>query len=143
MTKGRPWDIDEIRQLRGLAEEGKCVEEISRIMVKTREAIRQKMINLQLKEQQQVFHRKSRCCSSKLELPSDLPTVEKTLQILAAALEKSAEAGLDTNEVKRLQVVANLAKTYKEAFAEYLDYRGLEERLTELEANYGVPPKKS
>jgi Ni,Fe-hydrogenase I large subunit len=48
---------------------------------------------------------------------------------LAAALRKGAEAGLDKDEVGRLQVVATLAKTYKEAFADYLDYRGLAERL--------------
>lgn len=55
---------------------------------------------------------------------------------MAAALLKSAEAGLSKDEVSRLQVVATLAKTYKDAFAEYLDYRGIEERLDALEAKY-------
>ena len=35
MTKGRPWDINEERRLRDLVEEGKGIDEISRIMVKT------------------------------------------------------------------------------------------------------------
>ena len=60
--------------------------------------------------------------SSKLNLQAGLPNVEETLQILGAALLKSAEVG-------RLQGVATLAKTYKEAFSEYLDYRGIEEHL--------------
>ncbi len=46
MTKGKPWDIEEIRQLRGLVDEGKSVEEISRIMVKTFDSIKQKMFDL-------------------------------------------------------------------------------------------------
>ena len=43
---------------------------------------------------------------------------------------------MDKDEVGRLQVVATLAKTYKEAFEDYLDYLGLEERLAELEGKY-------
>lgn len=147
MTKGRPWDINEERRLRDLVEEGKCIAEISQIMVKTREAIRQKMLDLGLKiwkeEEERVNFQKRSFCSSKLELPSDLPTIEKTMQILAAALEKSAEAGLDKDELKRLHVVANLAKTYKAAFADFIDYCGLEKRLAELEAKQDVPVKKS
>jgi hypothetical protein len=147
MTKGKPWDIDEIRQLRQLVEEGKGVEEISKIMVKTKDAIRQKMLDLELKvlkeEERAGSQKKARFSSSKLSLPADLPTVEETLQILAAALRKGAEAGLDKDEVQRLQVVATLAKTYKELFADYLDYRGLEERLVELEGKYESLIKKS
>ena len=147
MTKGKPWDINEIRQLRQLAEECKGIDEISQVMVKTRDSIRQKMLDLDLKvlkeEERVVSAKKARFSSSKLELPPDLPTVEETLQILAAALRKGAEAGLDKDEVQRLQVVATLAKTYKEAFADYLDYRGLEERLVELEGKYESLVKKS
>ncbi len=143
MTKGRPWDIDEERQLRQLVEDGKSVEEISRLMVKTQDAIKQKMFDLKLKEKRVGASRKAVFSSSKLELPEDLPTVEETLKILAAALRKGAEAGLDKDEVQRLQVVATLAKTYKEIFADYLDYRGLEERLVELEGKYESLIKKS
>jgi hypothetical protein len=147
MTKGKPWDINEIRQLRQLVEDGKGIDEVSKVMVKTKDAVRQKMLDLDLKvlkeEERVVSAKKARFSSSKLELPSDLPTVEETLQILAAALRKGAEAGLDKDEVQRLQVVATLAKTYKEAFADYLDYRGLEERLVELEGKYDALVKKS
>lgn len=142
MTKGKPWDINEIRQLKELVEEGKTIEEISRIMVKTEEAIRQKMFDLKLKEEKHASRRKPCFSSSKLDLPDDLPTVEETLQILAAALRKGAESGLDKDEIQRLQVVATLAKTYKEIFADYLDYRGLEQRLVELEGKYEALIKK-
>ena len=52
---------------------------------------RQKLLDLDLKvlkEEQQVVSGKKPCfCSSKLELPVDLPSVEETLQVLAAALK--------------------------------------------------------
>jgi hypothetical protein len=147
MTKGKPWDINEVRQLHQLVQEGKGIEEISKIMVKTHAAIRQKMIDLKLKvllkEQQQVVSGRKPCfCSSKLEIPADLPTIEEALQILAAALRKGAEAGLDKDEVQRLQVVATLAKTYKEFFADYVDYRGIEVELLEWKAKYAELAKK-
>ena len=143
ITKGKLWDIEEVRQLRQLLEEGKNIDEISQIMVKTEEAIRQKMYDLKLKEEEHATRRKSCFSSSKLDLPKDLLTVERTLRILAGALVKSGDAGLDKDEIQRLQVVATLAKTYKELFADYLDYRGIEERLVELEGKYESLIKKS
>ena len=143
MTRGRPWDINEIRQLRELFEQGRTLAEISQIMVKTEDSVRQKMYDLKLKEEEHDSCRKSCPSSSKLELPSEMPTVEETILILAAALRKSAEAGLGKDEVQRLQVVATLAKTYKDVFADYLDYRGLEERLVELEGKYEAIASKS
>jgi hypothetical protein len=53
---------------------------------------------------------------------------------LAGALEAAAAPGLSKTEVHRLQVIANLAKTYKEILADYLDYRGIEEKMKEMEA---------
>jgi len=143
MTKGRPWDINEERQLTELVEDSKSIDEISRIMVKTRDSIKQKMLDLKLKEKRPVLPRKTGFSSSKLELPPELPTVEEALQILAAALRKGAEAGLSKDEIQRLQVVATLAKTYKELFADYLDYRGHERRLIELEEKYTELAKKT
>ncbi len=146
MTKGKPWDIEEIRVLQRLVEEGKSVDDICKLMVKSRDAVVQKMFDLKLKavkeEKRRVSGKKTVFSSSQLSVPAVLPNVEETLQILAAALLKSAEAGLSKDEVGRLQVVATLAKTYKDAFAEYLDYRGIEERLDALEAQYARLEKK-
>ena len=146
MVKGKPWDINEERQLRQLVEEVKIVDTICKIMIKTKDAVAQKMFDLKLKcvkeEKTAVSGKKTIFSSSKLNLPKDLPNIEETLQILGAALLKSAEAGLDKDEVQRLQVVPTLAETYKDAFAEYLDYRGIEARLDKLEANYVALEKK-
>jgi GNAT superfamily N-acetyltransferase len=55
-----------------------------------------------LKEKKQGFFWGETDCffSSKLEVPADLPTVEATLQILAAALRKGAEASLDLSQTR-------------------------------------------
>ena len=49
MTKGKPWDIEEIRMLQRLVEEGKSVDDICKLMVKSRDAVVQKMFDLKLK----------------------------------------------------------------------------------------------
>ena len=122
----------------GSVEEGKTIEKSLKIMVKTFDSIKQKMFDLKLsvKEKTLVPPKKTIFSSSQLVIPEDLPTVEDTLKILAASLLKSTEAGLCRDEVFRLQATANLAKNYKDAFAEYLDYRGIEERMDRLEDKF-------
>jgi maleate cis-trans isomerase len=68
--------------------------------------------------------------------------VEEALRILAAALQAATEAGLDKVEVQRLQVVATLARTYEDLFADYVDYRGIEVELVELRKKYEDLVKK-
>ena len=43
--RGKPWPVDEERQLRQLVEEGKSLDEISRIMGKTRLSVKGKLFN--------------------------------------------------------------------------------------------------
>ncbi len=74
--KGKSWDINEERQLWDLVDEGKSVDEISIIMVKTLDAIKQKMFDLKLKEKRVGIPRKTVFSSSKLDLRTDWPTVE-------------------------------------------------------------------
>ncbi|MGE5533390.1 MAG: hypothetical protein ACM3UN_03465 [Bacillota bacterium] len=47
--RGKQWSIDAERQLRSFVEEGKSVEDIARIMCKTRLSIKGKLCNLGLK----------------------------------------------------------------------------------------------
>jgi hypothetical protein len=139
MTKGKPWDISEIRQLRELVEEGKSVEEISRIMVKTLDSIKQKMFDLKLKEKR--VHCGTAVFSSSLELPKDLPSIEESLRTLSAALKALETPGLDQSEVLRLRGIISGIKIYKEIFADYLNYSELERRLAELERKYAERSK--
>jgi hypothetical protein len=89
-------------------DEGKSVDEISRIMVKTLDSIKQKMFDLKLKEKRvgggtTVF-------SSSLELPKDLPSVEDSLRTLSAALKALETPGLDQSEVLRLRGIISGVK---------------------------------
>ena len=43
--RGKPWSIDEERHLRQLLEEGRSLDEISRIMDKTRVSVKSKLFN--------------------------------------------------------------------------------------------------
>jgi hypothetical protein len=61
--------------------------------------------------------------TSRLKLPKDLPSVEEALRILASTLRAAKKPSLDKVEVQRLQVVATLARTYKDLLADYINYR--------------------
>jgi predicted ribosome quality control (RQC) complex YloA/Tae2 family protein len=67
-----------------------------------------------------------------------VPSVEETLKKLAGALETACASGLDKVEVQRLQVVATLAKTYKEILSDYINYREIEAKLNDMEAKYAA-----
>ncbi len=136
--KGKPWPSDDERKLKSWFKSGITDLRVLSFNFEgayTKEAIRQKLLSFGLlKEQQQ--QKNQSCCSSKLELPPELPTVEEALKVLAASLKALQTSGLDRVEVLRLRGVISGCKTYKEQFADYLNYRELEERLVELEAKY-------
>ena len=69
--------------------------------------------------------------------------MEDALKILAAALKAAAEPGLDKVEVQRLQVVATLARTYKDILSDYVHYRDIEKMLVEMKAEFVRDEKKS
>ena len=140
--KGKPWTVEEEQYLRALVEAGESLKEISLKMSKTKQAIRRKIERLGL----EVVGQKptdSRTTTSKLVLPVELPSVEEALKMLAGALRKACEANLSKVEVQRLQVVSNLARSYKEFFAEYVDYRGIEAELVEYRKEYEQLAKKA
>jgi hypothetical protein len=71
---------------------------------------------------------------------------------MAGALKAACKPGLDKVEVQRLQVIATLARTYKEILVDYINYRAIEAKLAEMEEKYerlfgekakGVAPKKN
>lgn len=65
---------------------------------KTIEAIRQKMYDLELKEEEQT---KNACSTSSLILPKELPNIEESLKVLTAALKVIEHPDLDQSEVFR------------------------------------------
>jgi len=85
VAKGKPLTVEEGKQLSEMLQAGKSSGVIAKILGKTKESVRQKMIKLGWKEQQQL---KNNCCSSSnLKLPDELPSVEEALNMLSAALK--------------------------------------------------------
>lgn len=114
--------------LRDLLKDRMPLEVVAGQVGKTKEAVRQKMISLGLKE---LEHRKMGCCSSDLKLPEELPSVEEALKVLSAALKALEQPGLSRAEVMRLRCIIQGVKVYKELLIDYVDYRGMEGELVE------------
>ncbi len=146
MTKGKPWPADDEKKLRDWFTSGTIdlgVLAFSFNGEYTEEAIRQKLIKLGLVKEQQQPKNSNCCCSTQLELPKDLPSIEETLKTLAAALEALKTPGLDKAEVLRLRGIIAGVKVYQERFAEYVHYREMEEELMEARKKYAELLKKS
>jgi len=138
--KGKLWSKDEELKLKHLLDAGNPYYVIASQLGKSQEAIRQKLIRLGLK---QVEHKQSAipCSTTSVhtpppQLPTELPSVEEALKILAEALKLANKPDLNPVEIRRLQAVAKLAKTYKELLADYIDYRRIETKLIEMEEKY-------
>lgn len=128
--KGKPWTVEEEKQLQNLIRADKSVRVIAKAMGKTRDCIRKKIARLGLEV---VVHSESHgTTTSSLTLPSELPSVEEALKTLSGALKALETPGLEQSETLRLRSIIQGVKIYKELFADYVDYRGLESELLEL-----------
>jgi hypothetical protein len=83
-----------------------------------------------------------RTTTTKLTLPSELPTVEDELKVLSAALKALEQPGLEQSETLRLRSIIQGVRIYKDLFADYVDYRGIEMELVELRTKYEDLVKK-
>ena len=140
MAKGKPWSPEQEKKLRELVEAKASPQSMAAQLGLTEQAIRIKCERLGLVE---VGHTSRQRTTSSLILPKELFSVEEALKMLAAALTTACQPGLDKVEVQRLQVVATIAKTYKEILADYIDYRQLEIELVELTKKYELLAKKT
>jgi hypothetical protein len=131
MTKGLPWTVEEEALLKALVEAKTPVDVVAAKLGRQRAAIVVKCQRLGLSIDGQVN-------AVAVSLPAELPSVEETLKKLAGALEAACSPALGRAEVRRLQVVATLAKTYKEILADYINYREIEAKLNDMEAKYAA-----
>jgi hypothetical protein len=121
LVKGKPWTVEEEKQLRILLQENKSVRAIAKAMGKTRESVRMKLARLEVVVQGEKNMR-STSTSASLVLPAELPSIEEKLKVLAGALTASCKPGLDETEVYRLQVCAELAMVYRDLAVGYRYY---------------------
>ncbi len=71
-----------------------------------------------------------------LELPAELPSIEEQLKVLAAALDALRKPEIEKLDVLRLRAIIQGVRVYQELIGEYVDYRGIEEKLFDLEEKY-------
>ena len=131
MTKGLPWTVEEEASLKALVDAKTPIDVIAAKLGRQSGAIVVKCQRLGLAAN-------SQATAAAIPLPAELPSVEETLKKLAGALETACASGLTKVEVQRLQVVATLAKTYKEILADYINYREIEAKLNDMEAKYAA-----
>jgi len=131
MTKGLPWTVEEEALLKALVDAKTPIDVIAAKLGRQSGAILVKCQRLGLSTASQVT-------AAAIPLPAELPSVEETLKKLAGALEAACAPALSKVEVQRLQVVATLAKTYKEILADYINYREIEAKLNDMEAKYAA-----
>jgi len=135
MPKGKPWTAHEETQLLQLVKARQPSNIIATKLGRSQQAITKKIERLGLKEVV-VSEHAGPPTTSELQLPPELPSIEEALKILAAALKAGSEGGLNRTEVQRLHAIGNLARTYKELLADYIDYRGIEVKLLEMEEKH-------
>jgi len=139
-VRGKPWTLEEEKELRNMIAQGTSMEVIAEKMRRSPDAVVKKCERLGLEVV--VGSPRVPTTTSSLHLPKELPSVEEALKMLAGALKTACQPGLDKVEVQRLQVIATLARTYKEVLADYLDYRGVEAQLLDLRQKYEQFAKK-
>jgi len=127
--KGKPWTREQEKQLRELVKAGGSLKAIAAELKKSIGAVKAKMQRLGLEVV--VPMKKSVVTTTSLELPTDLPSVEEQMLVLAGALKELQKGGLDKSDVMRLRSIIAGVKAYKELFADYVDYRGIEQKVEE------------
>ena len=137
LPKGKPWSIDQTRQLMELRHNGKTVPEIADLMGKSVDSIKQKLRRLGLKV---VTIKNSEGTTSstdeELIMPKEMPTIEEALLKLATAMKALENPKLTKTDVMRLKTLIHTCKIYQKLLAEYMDYRRIERRLMILDEKY-------
>ena len=137
MPKGKPWTVQNERELRRLREDGKTIFQIATRMHLSEDAVKQKLRRMGLKVVTLQKTVGTTTSASELIMPEELPSVEEALKELAAAMNALKTPGLSKTEIMRLRTLVQTSSLYQHQIAEYMDYRGLEKRLVELTGSGG------
>jgi len=147
MTKGKPWNIEDEKNLKEWLKLGVNLDclTLSFEGKYSKNAIYQKMIDLNLKVKEKEEAPNHQLFSSndmKLCKPEDLPSIEQALKTLSAALKLLETPALPTTETFRLKTIIQGLKIYKELFEDFVDYCGIEKELAEATKKYAEILKK-
>ena len=136
LAKGKPWSVQQTRQLVELRNNGKTVPEIANLMGKSADAIKQKLRRLGLKVVTIKNFEGSTSTDEELIMPEEMPSIEEALLKLAAAMKVLENPKLSKTDVIRLKTLIHTCKIYQKLLAEYMDYRRVERKLIILDEKY-------
>ena len=71
--------------------------------------------------------------TTSVPLSNDLLTHEQALLVLAGAIKKAGEPGLDKLEIMRLRILIDAAKTYDSVLEKFEKWVEIEERMMEMD----------
>jgi len=94
-VKGKPWPVDKERKLRELVASGVNVAKIALTLGKSKDTILKKCSRIGLEVVGAV--KITQITTSKLDLSTDLPSVEETLKTRSAALKALETPGLGSS----------------------------------------------
>ena len=144
MARGKPWSVDDERQLRQLVTEKKSMRSIAKFLGKSLTSVQMKASRLGLEVvDASEKNTPSTTTLDKLVLPDELPSIEEELKTLVGALKGLETPKLDKTDVLRLRTIIQGVKVYQELIAQYVDYRGLEAEMLEWREKYADLAKKS
>ena len=126
LPKGKPWSVQQTRQLIELRNNGKTVAEIANLMSKSADAIKQKLRRIGLKVVTVENTRGTTTFDEELILPNDLPSIEMVMLKLVAAMNALENPKLTKTDVMRLKTLIQTCKIYQKLFADYVGYRKIE-----------------
>ncbi len=129
MPKGKPWTVQDERELSRLRKDGKTVSQIAIKMGLSEDAVKQKLRRLGLKVV--TLQKSSGTTTSELIMPDELPSIEEALKQLVGAMNALKTPGLSKTEIMRLRALIQTCSLYQHRIAEYVDFRGIEKELFE------------
>src|SRR5512134_2235228 len=107
--KGKPWTVEEEKQLKQMLAENRSVRVIAKALGKTRDCVRIKIARLGLEVVVQ-GEKSARTTTTNLTLPAELPSVEEQMKVSAAAMKALETPGLDKTEILRLRTIVQGVK---------------------------------
>jgi hypothetical protein len=134
VPKGKPWTVQNERELRKLREDGKTVSQIAARMNLSEDAVKQKLRRLGLKVV--TMQKSSGTTTSELIMPEELPSIEEALKQLVGAMNALKTPGLSKTEIMRLRALIQTCSLYQHRIAEYIDFRGIEKELFEMKERF-------
>jgi len=129
LPKGKPWTRDQEKRLQEFVKAKVSPETIARELEISVGSVLQKMRRLGLEV---VVNAARHNTTTTCDLPKDLFTVEQILLFLARAVKSLEQQGLEKDEILRLRSLIQGCRVYQDKFAEYVNYRRIEEDLMEL-----------